>query len=70
MLLVCDIGNSNIVFGLYDGDSLAAHWRITSRLNSTFETTLPTERTACRAPALRSVMFTEKADPYSGWPLL
>lgn len=37
MLLVCDIGNSNIVFGLYDGDSLAAHWRITSRLNATVD---------------------------------
>ena len=35
MLLVCDIGNSNIVFGVYDGDELAAHWRVTSRLNAT-----------------------------------
>ena len=37
MLLVCDIGNSNIVFGLYDDDELAAHWRITSRLNATVD---------------------------------
>jgi type III pantothenate kinase len=37
MLLVCDIGNSNIVFGLYDGDHLVAHWRITSRLNATVD---------------------------------
>jgi type III pantothenate kinase len=37
MLLVCDIGNSNIVFGLYDGDELAAHWRLTSRLNATVD---------------------------------
>ena len=37
MLLVCDIGNSNIVFGLYDEDELAAHWRITSRLNATVD---------------------------------
>jgi type III pantothenate kinase len=35
MLLVCDIGNSNIVFGVYDGGELAAHWRVTSRLNAT-----------------------------------
>jgi type III pantothenate kinase len=37
MLLVCDIGNSNIVFGLYDGEALRAHWRITSRLNATVD---------------------------------
>jgi type III pantothenate kinase len=37
VLLVCDIGNSNIVFGLYDGDELAAHWRLTSRLNATVD---------------------------------
>ena len=37
MLLVVDIGNSNIVFGLYDGDELTAHWRITSRLNATVD---------------------------------
>lgn len=37
MLLVCDIGNSNIVFGLYDGETLRAHWRITSRLNATID---------------------------------
>lgn len=37
MLLVCDIGNSNIVFGLYDGDELLSHWRITSRLNATVD---------------------------------
>jgi len=37
MLLVCDIGNSNIVFGLYRDAGLAAHWRITSRLNATVD---------------------------------
>jgi type III pantothenate kinase len=37
MLLVCDIGNSNIVFGLYDGDELRASWRLTSRLNATVD---------------------------------
>jgi len=37
MLLVCDIGNSNIVFGLYDEADLVAHWRITSRLNATVD---------------------------------
>ena len=37
MLLACDIGNSNIVAGLYDGDRLAASWRLTSRLNATVD---------------------------------
>jgi type III pantothenate kinase len=37
MLLACDIGNSNIVVGLYDGDHLRASWRLTSRLNATVD---------------------------------
>jgi len=28
MLVVIDAGNSNVVIGLYDGDTLLAHWRI------------------------------------------
>ena len=28
MLLCIDIGNTNIVLGLYRGEELAAHWRI------------------------------------------
>jgi type III pantothenate kinase len=28
MLLVVDIGNTNIVWGVYDGPRLAAHWRL------------------------------------------
>ena len=31
MLLVVDAGNSNLVVGLYDGDTLAAHWRLANR---------------------------------------
>lgn len=30
MLLVIDIGNTNIVFGIYDGDELTHSWRISS----------------------------------------
>ncbi|MCB1221024.1 type III pantothenate kinase, partial [bacterium] len=37
MLLVCDIGNSNIVFGIYDGSELLTSWRLTSRLNATVD---------------------------------
>jgi type III pantothenate kinase len=35
MLLVVDVGNSNTVVGLYDGDALAAHWRLTTGLYRT-----------------------------------
>ena len=27
MLLVVDVGNTNTVLGVYDGDTLRAHWR-------------------------------------------
>ena len=37
MLLVCDIGNSNIVFGVYRGSELITSWRLTSRLNATVD---------------------------------
>lgn len=30
MLLVIDVGNTNIVLGLYEGTQLSRHWRITS----------------------------------------
>lgn len=30
MLLVIDVGNTNIVFGVYDGEKLLNNWRITS----------------------------------------
>ncbi|MFQ5697302.1 MAG: type III pantothenate kinase [Myxococcota bacterium] len=35
MLLVIDIGNTNIALGLYRGDQLAEHWRIGTRVHST-----------------------------------
>ncbi|KJS15401.1 MAG: hypothetical protein VR69_13700 [Peptococcaceae bacterium BRH_c4b] len=30
MILVFDIGNTNMVLGVYEGENLAAHWRITT----------------------------------------
>ena len=30
MLLVVDVGNTNTVLGMYDGDDLVAHWRLTT----------------------------------------
>lgn len=35
MLLVMDIGNSNIVMGLYQGDELRHHWRVATDRNKT-----------------------------------
>lgn len=35
MLLVIDIGNTNIVLGLYEGDALTYHWRVSSERNKT-----------------------------------
>lgn len=35
MLLVIDIGNTNIVLGLYEGDALAYYWRVSADRNKT-----------------------------------
>lgn len=35
MLLVVDVGNTNIVLGVYDGRRLVEHWRIETRQSST-----------------------------------
>ena len=35
MLLVIDVGNSNIVLGIYDGDSLLKNWRISTDKSKT-----------------------------------
>ena len=35
MLLAVDIGNTNIVFGLFDGDQIINHWRINSDKSKT-----------------------------------
>lgn len=35
MLLVFDVGNTNIVVGVYDGSKLIRDWRITTNLNKT-----------------------------------
>ena len=35
MLLVIDVGNTNTVLGLYDGETLAGSWRITTDARAT-----------------------------------
>ena len=37
MLLVTDIGNTNMVVGVYDGDNLISHWRLSSILHTSDE---------------------------------
>jgi len=38
MLLVVDVGNTNIVLGVYEGENLKGHWRIsTDRVRTTDE---------------------------------
>ncbi|MEN6617310.1 MAG: type III pantothenate kinase [Syntrophorhabdus sp.] len=37
MLLVIDIGNTNIVFGVYDDDKLVNHWRLSTALTKTVD---------------------------------
>lgn len=35
MIFVCDVGNTNIVLGVYDGDDLRHHWRIATSRDKT-----------------------------------
>lgn len=35
MLLVIDIGNTNVVYGIYDGETLLHHWRVSTNRAST-----------------------------------
>jgi type III pantothenate kinase len=35
MLLAADVGNTQTVYGLYDGDRLAEHWRVTTEAERT-----------------------------------
>ena len=37
MLLVIDIGNTNTSLGVYDGETLAAHWRLTTARSRTVD---------------------------------
>ena len=35
MIFVLDVGNTNTVLGVYDGDNLKYHWRIETNRNKT-----------------------------------
>ena len=56
MLLVVDVGNTNIVVGVYEGDKLVSSWRISS----------DRRRTPCELAAWMKVLFElEGMDPKS-----
>jgi len=35
LLLTIDVGNTNTVLGVHDGEELRAHWRLTTRREQT-----------------------------------
>src|SRR6266481_3320503 len=37
MLLAIDLGNTNTVFGVYDGDKLVMHWRLSTQKERTVD---------------------------------
>ncbi|MFD2671516.1 type III pantothenate kinase [Marinicrinis sediminis] len=37
MILVIDVGNTNIVLGVYEGDKLAHHWRLSTNRDATVD---------------------------------
>ncbi len=63
MLLVIDIGNTNIVFGVYDGDTLVNHWRLGTVLHKTIDeyailiNSLLYHREDTPAPRLTALLF-------------
>jgi type III pantothenate kinase len=54
MLLVADIGNTQSVFGVYDGEQLLAHWRISTDASKTADE---------HAVLLRTLLDSAEIDP-------
>lgn len=48
MLLAIDVGNTNSVFGIYDGEKLLTHWRLTSAGNRTIDESWITIKLLCQ----------------------
>ena len=56
MLLAIDIGNTNIVLGLYRGEELMSHWRIaTDHRRMSDEYAMPVSYTHLTLPTICSV---------------
>ena len=65
MILVADVGNSNIVLGIYRGRTLLHHWRISTNKAATVDEygmTIP--------PAIRPDAFAEPPKTRLDIPLL
>ena len=59
MLLLCDVGNTTTVVGLWDGDHVAHRWRVST----------DRERTADESRLLLRAMLAEHAGPVTGGAL-
>jgi len=71
MLLVIDVGNSNIVLGIYDGRKLLRHWRIStdkSRTSDEYGVLLHTlfslENLACNC--IKAIIISSVVPPLTG----
>jgi len=53
MLLAIDIGNTNSVFGIFQGEELLTHWRLSSRLNHTVDESWITIKLLCQEEGIR-----------------
>jgi type III pantothenate kinase len=58
MLLAIDAGNTETVFGLYDGPTLRSHWRLSSQTNRTADEAWLLFRSWCQASAVDPACVT------------
>ncbi len=68
MILTVDVGNSNIVAGVYDGETLLTHWRLSTRPYRTGDELLVTIRALFNESAIvpgrvRSVVLSSVVPP-------
>ena len=52
MLLVIDVGNTETMFGIYDGDIIKTHWRLSSHVDRTADEAWLLLRTWCESATL------------------
>ncbi|MBL7075422.1 type III pantothenate kinase [candidate division KSB1 bacterium] len=58
MLLVMDIGNTNVVLGIYDGDELKAHWRLSASVSRTVDESWIMVRMFCQNSGIQAKEIT------------
>ena len=54
MLLVIDVGNTNIVLGAMEGDKVVHHWRVTTAPRTTKPNQITISRTATTASVVKT----------------